>query len=160
MVRGVLAACVLGAVGLAGFSSQPAEGPAGAGRRGEGRGTDGVGRYGAVEGTSLEARLFQERVVNPRAIRASSELEDYEGLKCRVHLHVGFNPEAGMNRVSEGTSFSGLRLVNGVAVGAEGVLVEVDEEAIAVTGPNGHVWIPRDKVLAIEFIQNPPTERE
>jgi hypothetical protein len=96
--------------------------------------------------------------VNPGQIKVSTNLREWTGLKCRVHLRVDFNPAAGSTSRTSGVSLSGLGSVNEFPTFVDGKLSATDADAIVITGPNGHVWIPRDQVRAIEVIQDPPTE--
>jgi hypothetical protein len=105
-----------------------------------------------------EADAWMQARLNPNSIKPSTNLKDWVGLKCRVYLRVDVNPAAGGSSRSSGVSFAGLGTINELPVFAEGRLSATSDDAIVVTGPNGHVWIPRDQVRVVEVMQNPSSE--
>lgn len=103
----------------------------------------------------LGLELELKRTVNAKAITPSADLSKMKGLMCTVHVTA---PEPNVTSgKSWGRRSSGANQVNDRVVGAVGVLTEVSERAIVITGPNGHVWIPLGQVVAVEFVQNPST---
>jgi hypothetical protein len=103
------------------------------------------------------AQRYREQF-NAEAIRPTVELREWRGLKCTVHFRADVNPRAGVESgYNAGVLPSGLGHKDGVAMYARGVLADVGGDAVVVSGENGHVWIPRDDIRAIEVWQAPPT---
>jgi len=105
----------------------------------------------------MESEAFRARI-NPGRVSPGASLADWKGLRCRVHLRVDFNPWAGVSSIRSGTSATGLTSVGDAPLYADGILRDVSNDAVVVTGHHGHVWIPRDQIRAIEAIQNDSTE--
>ena len=111
----------------------------------------------AVGGLAAIAVSQTGILINPKAVSPSADLAGYSGLMCRVYLRTDFNPHVGLSNWSSGTSVAGLLTVDGIPVSVEGKLTAVSKEGISVTGQNGHTWVPRDQIKAVEVVQNPPS---
>jgi hypothetical protein len=108
---------------------------------------------------SIEMQNWRELVLNSEAIKPALDLREWKGVKCRVHLKLDFNPRADSSSTGTGSSFSGLKSVNEYPAIVEGVLALAGEDALVVSGLNGHVWVPRSQIRAAEVVQDPPTSR-